>query len=49
MVLRKLKQHSALVRVIAAGSAAQRLFAVPGDEMKQERPNNGRRKEGEGC
>ncbi len=42
--MRMLKRHSALVRVIAAGSAAQRLY-----ETKQERPMKGRRKEGEGC
>ena len=44
-----LKRHSALVRVIAAGSAAQRRCLAHDAETKQERPMNGRRKEGEGC
>jgi regulator of protease activity HflC (stomatin/prohibitin superfamily) len=35
MVLRKLKQHSAIVRVIAAGSAARRLFLARPNERPQ--------------
>ena len=42
-----LKRHSALVRVIAAGSAAQRRLPGTTSKTKQERPTTGRRKEGE--